>query len=786
MAAVVGDEWTAWDQPLSRVLGTRTANALAKRSLLTVHDLLLDFPFRLAHRGQLTDLSELTAGESVTVIAQVQRAHLRRMNSRRGWILTVVISDGSRDLTLTFFGKNSHVLEYHERRLSPGVEAIFSGTVSDYRGTFQLTHPDYELLDQGGSVSDFTKPIPVYHASAALPSWKVQKAVAVALASITPDDVPDPIPHSVLTSRHLPSRYQALHDVHQPADDQAWDAALRRFTFEEAFLLQTLVLRSRADAQSHSVRAFPSLLEGIARRFDDRLPFELTGDQKAVGEEISRELAQSVPMRRLLQGDVGTGKTIVALRAMLQVVASGGQAVLLAPTEVLAQQHYATISTMLGTLADPAMVDGARAGDGLPTGEASADEADDSPHGVVGTTRIALLTGSLPAAQRRIALARAASGEAGIIIGTHALLSEGVNIPFLGLVVVDEQHRFGVDQRNQLADGAHLLVMTATPIPRTLAMTFFGDLDVSTLHDKPHSEVPATSTTIVPANNRRWMDRVWERAAEEVRCAGRVFVVCPLISDTADGVDDGFVDEGLISGTEHGGSARLNRGASGDAKPITTSSGTRQTDLFSAALSSVQGMEKQLKANPVLAGIPIGILHGQLSAEEKQAAMDAFISGDTPILIATTVIEVGVDVPDATMMVVMDGERFGLSQLHQLRGRVGRGDRAAICLVVTHAVPGSRADQRLAAFAETNDGFELAEKDLQMRSEGDVLGASQSGKHSHLRLLSVVRDAALIQDAREAAGQVFASDTNLAEHDVLRRAVEDIQVGRPAEYLHMS
>lgn len=698
--AVKSDGWSALDRPLERALGKRTANGLAKLDLHTVGDLLTHAPFRLARRGELMPLASVREGEAATVIARVMDSKMRPMNSRRGYILTVRIADGLNELDLTFFGKNARTLEYHARRLSPGVVAGFSGTVSSYRGGLQLTHPEYELVDDETDVATLARPIPIYHATDRLPSWHIRRAIQSILPTLRESDISDPLPDGYRARNGLPAKFEAIMALHAPEDDVRWRAAYTRMAHEEAYVLQVALAQRSHRARERAASAFPAVGGGLLQEFDGRLPFELTSGQRAVGKEIAADLAGTAPMRRLLQGDVGSGKTVVALRAMLQVLDAGGQAALLAPTEVLAYQHMRTIEALLGPLAP-----------------------------------VELVTGSLGAAQRRRALARVASGQAGLIVGTHALLSDDVDIPFLGLAVVDEQHRFGVDQRDALAAGVHTLVMTATPIPRTIAMSVFGDLDVSVLRELPAGR-PEISTTIVPSSKAAWMERVWERVAEEVRGGGRAYVVCPRIEDD---------EEGL---------------------PI----------------ASVVEVSAELEAKPVLAGIEIATMHGRMTSDEKTEVMERFSSGRAPILVSTTVIEVGVDVPEATAMVILDADRFGLSQLHQLRGRIGRGTAPGVCLAVTGAQKGSLALRRLEALASTTDGFALAELDLELRSEGDVLGVAQAGRGSHLRFLSVSKDRGIIETARAEARTIVASDPELVEHRVLADAVAAIDAGR-ADYL---
>ncbi len=796
--AVDADSWTIFSRPLTRALGPRTAQAFSALGLETVGDLLFHVPFRLARRGELMPIACLREGEAVTVIARVLSATLRPMNARRGFLLSVNISDGQHELALTFFGKSRRPLEYHERRLAPGSVAAFSGKVSSYRGKLQLSHPDYELLEESctaevppssspffldddvrsssirarvdgeesahtrtdgegegnhGSTSAsviappssavasapaaFSRPIPIYHATEKLPSWKIQRAVASLLPSLSPEDLPDPLPASYRAEHELLGRFEALLALHQPESEQQWECARLRMIHEEAFVLQAALAVRRAESAASSVSAFFPRSEGILAAFDSSLPFDLTTGQREVGETISAELASTTPMHRLLQGDVGSGKTIVALRAMLQVIDGGGQAALLVPTEVLAHQHYETLRTLMGSLACG--------------GELAAPQI---------ATRVEILTGSMSLAHKRRTLARMASGEAGIIVGTHALLSEGVQIPFLGLAVIDEQHRFGVAQRDSLASGVHTLVMTATPIPRTVAMSIFGDLDVSTLTELPSGRQPV-ATTIVPAANSTWVERMWERAHEEVLEGGRVFVVCSKIEDSSEeDSQDSTSSVNLAYPTD------------------TVEELTDIAEHIYAAIPTARQLQERFP------DIRVGLLHGRVASEEKTETMARLISGEAPILVTTTVIEVGVDVPEATLMIILDAQRFGLSQLHQLRGRIGRGTKAGLCLVHTSALPGSLAFERVSAFASTTDGFILAERDVQLRHEGDVLGADQSGRHSHLHFLSVTSHGAIIETARQSARALVDDDPQLSTHPRLAATIARLDAER-ATYLEI-
>ncbi|SKC67033.1 ATP-dependent DNA helicase RecG [Krasilnikoviella flava] len=733
-------------EALTKVLGARSAGPLAKLGLTTVGDLLRHYPRRYGDPGTLTDMDRLALGEHVTVMARVSRATVRTMRSRAGAMLQAVVTDGRQELALTFFAKRGGALRPHEEKLRPGRVGLFTGVVSEYRGTRQLTHPDYVLVgvdadDAEAAMFEASRPIPIYPASSSVPSWRIQRAVRTVLDPLTEADVEDPVPPDVRDRHGLPGRLDALRAIHQPVDQRSWQQARDRFRFEEAFVLQVALAQRRAHAAEQEATARPLRPQGEASLladFDAGLPFTLTEGQRSVGEDLAHELAQARPMQRLLQGEVGSGKTVVALRAMLQVVDDGGQAALLAPTEVLAAQHARTLRTLLGPLAEGGLLGGAA-------------------HG----TRVALLTGSLGAAARKEALLQAAGGEAGIVVGTHALLGEQVQFADLGLVVVDEQHRFGVEQRDALrAKGRvapHVLVMTATPIPRTVAMTVFGDLETSSLTEVPAGRAGITSH-VVPAGNPRWMERTWTRVREEVDKGHRAYVVCPRIHPDDDlpagggAADQDFDDVPDLLALVDGDGP----GAGGDRPP----------------LRAVLEVADMLRETPALAGLDVGVLHGQMAPADKESAMARFASGELQVLVSTTVIEVGVDVPEATVMVVFDADRFGLSQLHQLRGRVGRGAAAGLCLLVSTAEPGTPAATRVEALAETTDGFRLATLDLELRSEGDVLGAAQSGRSSSLRLLRVVQDADLIADARREASAVVDADLELGDHPELRAAIE--------------
>ena len=695
------------DEPLATALGTRVAPGFERGlGIVTVGDLLSHYPRRYAHRGELTEISELPIDSEVTIIAEVVSVQTRQMRARRGSILEVIISDGRGRLSLTFFNQ-----AWREKELVAGARGIFAGKVGVYNNSRQLTHPDYQLFDadtdEATAAAFAEHPIPIYPATSTVASWQLQKAIAEVLDKLP--EVDDPVPDAVRSARKLMRFRRALELVHRPTKDSDWGAARSALRFQEAFVLQAALLRQRDRLRSVAATAREpgALLAG----FDTSLPFALTGDQTAVGAEVATDLAAEVPMNRLIQGEVGSGKTLVALRAMLAVAQSGGQSALLAPTEVLAHQHLRSIVKTLGP-------------------------------DLAARLRPTILTGQLPVAERRKALLAIVSGSAHIVVGTHALLGDAVTFFDLGLVVVDEQHRFGVEQREALRvkgeKPPHVLVLTATPIPRTVAMTVFGDLDVSTIRELPAGRQPIATHVVPLAERPGWMTRVWERLAEELEKGHQAFVVCPAIDATASTADSDLPLE----------------------------------DSPRADKANVTETLASMRANPLFAGRRIEGLHGRLPSEEKDSLMRAFAAGEIDVLVSTTVIEVGVDVPNASAMVVLDADRFGVSQLHQLRGRVGRGSVAGLCLLVTWAEGETLARERVEAVASTLDGFELAGKDLELRQEGDVLGSMQSGGRSSLRLVRVTRDGELIAEARDAAAAVLADDPDLSRHPALRAALD--------------
>jgi len=719
-AWVPGSVWkvVALESPLKGLLGDKTERAIKRAfGYTTVSQLIHHFPRRYATRGELTSLQGVPVGEPVTIVAEVVSTSERPMQKRRGSLLEVTLTDGTGLLTLTFFNQ-----AWRARDLRPGVRGIFAGKVSHYRGGKQLAHPDYELFDEepgeAASKAWADTPIPIYPAKQSLASWQIQKTIGSVLDQIDP--LEEPLPEDLITRNDLITYDQAIRKIHRPHIRDDWQAARETLRFHEALLMQLALVQQR-----ERVRAAGSPARTVGEltlEFEAHLPFQFTSDQATVNAEIEADLASGHPMHRLVQGEVGSGKTVVALRAMVIVAEDGGQAALLAPTEVLAAQHLRSIVATLG----PDM--SARL---MPT----------------------LLTGGMPADARKRAELSVASGHARIVVGTHALLSESVQFHDLGLVVVDEQHRFGVNQRDILrhkGTNPHVLVLTATPIPRTVAMTVFGDVDTSTIKGVPEGRQPIDTHLVALAEHPDWYPRIWQRAEEEIDKGHQVFVVCPAIEPGASEEPDETEEEPA------------------------------------APLTSVTELAKELESHPQLSKRRVAVLHGRMDSATKDSVMSRFQAGEIDLLIATTVIEVGVDVPRATAMVVMDADRFGISQLHQLRGRVGRGGWPGLCLLVTHQEEGTLARERLDAVVATTDGFELAKADLELRREGDVLGRSQSGGRSGLKLLRVTKDVEVIDSARSNAEEILSHSPDLADYPVLREHLERRLADVDREFLDRS
>ncbi len=740
---------------LDHLLGSKAAQPLADAfAITTVEDLLRHYPSRYAAQGQPLTESDPPDGSHITIVGDIVKSDLVKMKTRPGFMLKVVLASDKQKVDATFFNGKKVM-----HNIKIGRRAMFSGTVKYFRDKWSLNHPSYLLLPEprddddimtiervhgGGSLagmarstqdpgkgvdlSIFERPLlPVYPATAKIESWDIVACVRQILDQL--DLVEDPLPESIRREHSLIGLDEALRLVHFPDTKDDIESARNRLRFDEAAALQLVMAQRRHDMSARNAPPCPPLATGIAADFEQQLPFELTAGQHEVAEEISADLARTHPMSRLLQGEVGSGKTIVALRAMLQVIDAGLQCALLAPTEVLAAQHYRSLGTLLGPL-------GA-------AGELGAADR---------STQIVLLTGSMSTAAKRTALLAAVTGEAGIVIGTHALIQDSVEFFDLGMVVIDEQHRFGVEQRDALRAKAkrgqspHLLVMTATPIPRTIAMTTLGDLETSTLRELPVGRSPIVSSVVPAKSKPAWVERAWSRIAEEVAAGRQAYIVCSRIGDERNGKADP------------------------EKEPQTHS----VLDVFD-----------ELRSGP-LSGVRVGLLHGRLPADEKDAAMREFTAGNIDVLVCTTVVEVGVDVPNATVMVIVDADRFGVSQLHQLRGRIGRGGHQGLCILISEANPVGASFARLEAVAGTNDGFELAVLDLRQRREGDILGAAQSGTDTTLRLLSLLDDLEVISAAQEFARSVVDEDPGLANHPGLASMVRAALDGERLEYLAKS
>jgi ATP-dependent DNA helicase RecG len=733
---------------LERLIGPKTAKVFEEAfGYQVAADLLTHYPRRYIRRGELTAIEEIPEGSEATILAKIVSVKVKRIPRRKGGILEVVVTDGNARLLLTFFNQ-----VWRERELKVGRDGLFAGKITLFNGKRQLSHPEYHLMPDhfedtdlaDGIIEEFAgRLIPIYPATSKIPSWKIEQSIGILLDQVRA--IEDPIPESIRDSEGLMTLATALKQVHQPDEIESAVAAKRRLTFDEAFLLQLILVKRRnAIRLLRSRPIFGTATRGLLQRFDAALPFSLTDGQARVWEEIAADLSNDDPMYRLLQGEVGSGKTVLALRAMVATADAGGQAALLAPTEVLATQHHRNLRSILGSLAEGGML---------------GSEAD--------ALRVELLTGSASSSEKRRIHDGLADGTIDLVIGTHALLSEGVRFSHLDLVVVDEQHRFGVEQRDALRERSeitpHILVMTATPIPRTVAMTIFGDLDVSILDELPKGRSPITTHVIPVLSKPHFLERAWTRIREEVAKGRQAYVVAPRIAASAS-------DPKIASESEEERSMAM-RAAKLLAEELPDDAFDAEGALREAnSMASVEEFYSTLSSGP-LHGLRISMLHGRLPPEEKERTMSLFHSGEIDILISTTVIEVGVDVANATVMVILDADRFGVSQLHQLRGRVGRGSEPGLCLLVTRSDHESAAMARLEAVASTLDGFELSRIDLEQRREGDVLGVSQSGRRSHLRLLRVLDDEEIILAARNIARDLLASDPDLATVPALRESV---------------
>ncbi len=784
------DQLSLTEHSLASYLPAATAAALSKHlGLTTVGQALEYYPRKYLPRGQLTSFADLLPDQEVTILARVLNVQTRKLRSRRGSITDVTITDQLADTDpdqqlmaesvgsyapLAGLWQDSSLLEQEPhtmtlsffnawtaaRQIHPGDQVMFSGKVSSYRGQLTLTNPHYAVLaenrDRSLSAAELSQaqsqaaaPIPVYRATGRFPTDRIEAAIAELLQRLPLEDLPDPLPQTVRKKRKIPGLAWTYSAIHRPDTEESWRAAQYFLRYREAFILQSALAQISAARASQHALARPYRSQGLADQLLDRLPFELTQGQRRVSTQISADLAATSPMNRLLQGDVGSGKTVLALLAMLQVVDGGGQAALLAPTEVLAEQHYRSVCTALGDLlADQ-------------PGQKPADVAQADLGQQPQKVRVVLLKSLMPAADKRQVLLEIASQGAHIVIGTHALLSQSVRFAQLGLVVVDEQHRFGVEQRDALRGPqnslVHRLVMTATPIPRTVAMTAFGDLDLSVLDQLPAGRQKIKSYVVPLAEHPSWEQRLWQRAREEIDAGHQVYVVVPKIGDDEE------------------------ENCAGEQAEFFAAREVELVEEDSRVLHSVHGLTEQLKGRAELAGVRIASLHGRMESSQKSGVMNDFTAGSIDLLVCTTVIEVGVNVPNATLMIIMDADRFGISGLHQLRGRIGRGSLPGTCLLVTAQPAQGVSRQRLDAVAQTADGFELARIDLEQRREGDILGAAQSGKKSRLKLLRALADAPLIEKAREDARALFAEDSQLANYPELTQALaQDLDPDRQA------
>ncbi|WLP90163.1 ATP-dependent DNA helicase RecG [Gordonia sp. NB41Y] len=773
----------ALTDPLEEILGPKMTEGLGTLGVHTVGDLLRYAPRRYLHRGQASAGQELEEGEWITVVGRIGKSQMIPMKRRHGKFLKVTVSDEKHVYEASFF--NAWAIQ---NALKPGVRVMMAGAIKLFRGTPQLTHPqwmvlpepdaelekivgspmmaemyalEFELTGANASKADapapnpmaqFERPIlPMYPANRTCQTWEIWSAVRRVLDLI--DTIPDPLDDAERAERGLMDADTAIRTVHLPERESEIEPARERMKFDEALAIQLVLAQRRVAGRGQSGPACPHVPGGLEDRLREKLPFTLTDGQETVLAEIADDLATTEPMSRLLQGEVGSGKTLVSLLAMLRVVDNGHQCALLAPTEVLAAQHYRTITTQLGEL-----------------GKAEELGAAD------GATAVALFTGSMRTKDKRETLLDVVTGKAGIVIGTHALLEENVSFFDLGMVVVDEQHRFGVEQRDVLRrrgrDGVvpHVLVMTATPIPRTVAMTAFGDLDTSVLAELPRGRQPISSS-VVPLTNQKWVDRTWERVAEEIADGRQIYVVCSRIGD----------EEQPKKGKGKG----AKKSGADDPEMLDMPDLSDDPEVAEVETTSVLDQYENLLAGP-LGGSRIAMLHGRMPAEDKADVMDAFGREEIDILVSTTVIEVGVDVHNATMMIIVDAERFGVSQLHQLRGRVGRGGHPGLCLLMTRSRDGSPTLERLKAVAASNDGFELARIDLQQRREGDVLGSLQSGGTSSLRFLSLLDDADILADAQVFARGVVDGDAELLGRPALAGLVDAVLAPNKIRYLDKS
>lgn len=773
----------------------RRVSALKSLGIVTVEDALTYYPFRVTNPLRIANLKDVKIGEEVAFYAQVQSINVVPMNARRGFRIEInVLQDMQAVAQLIYFSKNRQYAQWLSAKMHVDEMVVVGGTSSAFNGKLQFTHPQiltvsaveesdslHQSRDTVRSVEDglarMSAPMPVYHANSRISSEHIHETILSILSALSKDSedfaasadskdsatctteslqIPNITPESVLKKRNLMTRASAIYSIHNPQSVDEFYKAVDSLRYEEAFISQVAVLRSREDSKDNQAKSCNNSL--IRNEFVESLPFELTAGQKDVIDEIVRDMRERHPMRRLLQGEVGSGKTVVALAAMLEAVGSGYQAVLVAPTQVLASQHAENLRQMI-----------ARANLKVP---------------------VIVVTGGMRLADRRRALASVASGEPSLIVATHAAFSSTFKPTNLALVIIDEQHRFGVEQRDVLLrkmsvdphDSAeksftpHLLVMTATPIPRSAAMTWFGDLDASYLTELPGGRKPIR-TFVVQESDANTMARMFAHIRARIDAGERAYVVCAHIDD--DFNEDSGRDSGRDSGSA---SARdFDSDESEGFEDVSQSVQSNQSEENSAdslrKLHTVNGILKRLSALPQFKGVTFAKLTGRDDDATKRETMEHFARGDVQVLVATTVIEVGVDVPQASCIVIFDADRFGLAQLHQLRGRVGRGGTNSWAFLVAQTEDGSLAQERLQVVENSLDGAVIAKKDLELRNVGDVLGDKQSGGRSSLKILRVVKDAKIIAMAREDALETLQKDAHLVSLPYLAGAVLDFTRG---------
>lgn len=698
--------------PIERLRGVGEARrrALSAVGVDDVLDLLTTYPRRWIDRSRERRIADLEVGEQVLVLGDV-RSVTERRTARNRTMVTARVGDATGIISVVFFNQPWRI-----KQLVVGTPIAIHGRVESYRDTRQMTNPVVDLIgDRTGRI------VPIYPQSekVRLTTWEIAGLVEQALRRCAARGLADPVPDAIRERLAMVDRWTAVHDIHLPESMAQAEAARRRLAFDELLRVQVVLVQRKRRLERDSAGLAHRIEGELLERFRSGLPFPLTRAQERVIGEINADLAAAHPMHRLLQGDVGAGKTIVAVSALLVAVQGGHQGALMAPTEVLAEQHATGVRRLLADLRVP---------------------DDDNLFGDR-ALRIEVLTNRVTGADRRAVLAGLADGSVDLVIGTHALIQEGVEFAGLGVVVIDEQHRFGVEQRAALRDKTtgvvpDVLVMTATPIPRTAAMTVYGDLDVSVLDELPPGRTPIVTRWAAGPDEE---NAVWEQVRAEVAAGRQAYVVCPLIEES----------EALD-------------------------------------VASAEETFARLSADD-LAGLRLGLLHGRMSSGDKESAMDTFRSGGTDILVATTVIEVGVDVPNATVMVVLDADRFGIAQLHQLRGRVGRGAHASTCWLVTSGADGSepRSNPRIEALVRSTDGFELAEIDLELRGEGTLMSTSQKGR-SDLRLASLRRDRDLVAAARTAAFELVDDDIDLDRAPVLAGEIRLLLSEDDSEFLAKS